>query len=159
MLAPVLLNPLHPRDPPDPPDPTVSSQSQPPSSSSLRNLHQTPPTSFGFRASCFFHDICYRGSRTETTQICLNGGDILFVAHVSSPSSTVMAPVCSGERNAPAVNDSSSFHGGSTFHSDTGHNIIRSSFIKDCIFKQLRLQPNHPKTLCLLSDAYTHTLN
>ncbi|KAL0816929.1 hypothetical protein Bca101_073373 [Brassica carinata] len=48
MFASVLLNPLHPRDPPDPPDPpdpTVTSQSKPPSSSSLRDLHQTPPHS------------------------------------------------------------------------------------------------------------------
>ncbi|KAL0866602.1 hypothetical protein Bca101_045720 [Brassica carinata] len=134
MFASVLLNPLHPRDPPDPPDPpdpTVTSQSKPPSSSSLRDLHQTPPHSSppislpsistsGFRASCFFHEIYYRGSRTETTQICLTGGGaFLSIVHVSPSSSAAMVLVCSGERNAPSVDGSSSSHGGLSFHSDS----------------------------------------
>ncbi|CAF1701706.1 hypothetical protein Bca4012_002853 [Brassica carinata] len=190
MFASVLLNPLHPRDPPDPPDPpdpTVTSQSKPPSSSSLRDLHQTPPHSSppislpsistsGFRASCFFHEIYYRGSRTETTQICLTGGGaFLSIVHVSPSSSTAMVLVCSGERNAPSVDGSSSSHGGLSFHSDSGETLIGSSFVKDgisfespltashrnliSISKQLRLQPDYSKSHCLLSDAYSLTLN
>ncbi|KAF3523727.1 hypothetical protein F2Q69_00046626, partial [Brassica cretica] len=190
MFASVLLNHLHPRDPPDPPDPpdpTVTSQSKPPSSSSLRDLHQTPPHSSppislpsistsGFRASCFFHEIYYRGSRTETTQICLTGGGaFLSIVHVSPSSSTAMVLVCSGERNAPSVDGSSSSHGGLSFHSDSGETLIGSSFVKDrisfespltashrnliSISKQLRLQPDYSKSHCLLSDAYSLTLN
>ncbi|CAF1696082.1 unnamed protein product [Brassica napus] len=190
MFASVLLNPLDPRDPPDPPDPpdpTVTSQSKPPSSSSLRDLHQTPPHSSppislpsistsGFRASCFFHEIYYRGSRTETTQICLTeGGAFLSIVHVSPSSSTTMVLVCSGERNAPSVDGSSSSNGGLSFHSDSGETLIGSSFVKDrisfespltasyrnliSISKQLRLQPDYSKSHCLLSDAYSLTLN
>ncbi|KAL0823022.1 hypothetical protein Bca101_046699 [Brassica carinata] len=182
MFASVLLNPLHPRDPPDPPDPPdpmVTSQSKPPSSSSLRDLHQTPPHSSppislpsistsGFRASCFFHEIYYCGSRTETIQICLTEEEL------SSPS-TAMVLVCSGERNAPSVDGSSSSHGGLSFHSDFDETLIGSSFVKDrisfespltashrnliSISKQLRLQPDYSKSHCLLSDAYSLTLN
>ncbi|KAL0807830.1 hypothetical protein Bca101_100322 [Brassica carinata] len=190
MFASVLLNPLHPRDPPDPPDPPdpmVTSQSKPPSSSSLRDLHQTPPHSSppislpsistsGFRASCFFHEIYYCGSRTETIQICLTGGGaFLSIVHVSPSSSTAMVLVCSGERNAPSVDGSSSSHGGLSFHSDFDETLIGSSFVKDrisfespltashrnliSISKQLRLQPDYSKSHCLLSDAYSLTLN
>ncbi|KAF3606259.1 hypothetical protein DY000_02050562 [Brassica cretica] len=111
--------------------------------------HFSPPISLpsistsGFRASCFFHEIYYCGSRTETTQICLTGGGaFLAIVHASPSSSTAMVLVCSGERNAPSVDGSSSSHGGLSFHSDS-----------------LRLQPDYSKSHCLLSDAYSLTLN